>query len=180
MLRLNRLLTRKQIVELNELSLEEESGVFALLTPLNGNGDAAGFLESQADRVIEVVRLGAAGQRNGTVGASGVSGTRLEDRPSSRPKRCVLEQEHHEKEEGMGHITQPSWAETVRSEEPKPVAAPVEPLLVDEKGAGLMLGVSRRTIFDLNKQGALRSKQIGKRKLYLVADLRAFASGEVA
>jgi hypothetical protein len=78
----------------------------------------------------------------------------------------------------MGHITQPSWAETVHSEESKPVAVPVEPLLVDEKGAGLMLGVSRRTVFDLNKQGTLRSKNIGKRKLYLVADLRAFASGE--
>jgi hypothetical protein len=178
MMHLNRLLTRRQIVELNDLSPEDEMAIFSLLRPLQGMGEAAKYLESQVDRVIEVVRLGGAVERIGTCEAPSSAASQHEDRPPPDPRRCVQEPEHHQKEEGMGHITQPSWAETVHCEEPKPVAAPVELLLVDEKGAGLMLGVSRRTVFDLNKQGALRSKQIGKRKLYLVADLRAFASGE--
>jgi excisionase family DNA binding protein len=56
MMHLNRLLTRRQIVELNDLTHEEESAVFSLLRPLLGMGEAAKFLESQADRGIEVMR----------------------------------------------------------------------------------------------------------------------------
>ena len=80
----------------------------------------------------------------------------------------------------MSSGTQSTWSETVDRQAPKPVAASVEPLLVNEHEAGVMLGVSRRKVFDLNKQGALRSKNIGNRKLYSVADLRTFANGEVA
>ena len=72
-----------------------------------------------------------------------------------------------------------SWASTVEKTDPEGVI-PVEPILVNEKTAATMLGVSRRTVFDLNKQGVLTCKQIGKLKRYAVADLHAFAEGKVA
>ena len=73
-----------------------------------------------------------------------------------------------------------SWAATVE----KPVApAPAiqyEALLVSEKDAAKMLGVSRRTVFHLNKQGLLTARKIGKRKLYCTSGLKKFAAGEAA
>ena len=55
----------------------------------------------------------------------------------------------------------------------------VKPLLVDEKTAARMLGVSRRTVFDLNDSGTLRATRIGARKLYSVDAIERFARGEV-
>jgi excisionase family DNA binding protein len=51
------------------------------------------------------------------------------------------------------------------------------PLLVDEKTAAELLGVSKRTVFELNEAGELSCKRIGSRKLYSVARLREFADG---
>lgn len=73
-----------------------------------------------------------------------------------------------------------SWASTVEK--------PVEPdqsfwheiLLVSEKEAARMLGVSRRKVFELSAKGDLTARKIGKRKLYSVSSLKLFAEGQVA
>jgi hypothetical protein len=72
------------------------------------------------------------------------------------------------------------WAETVAGGEEAPCMIPLEPLLVDERQAAQILGVSRRKVFDLNEAGELPCKRIGSRKLYSVARLREFAEGRVA
>jgi predicted DNA-binding transcriptional regulator AlpA len=43
-------------VELNELTTAEESAVFSILKPLQGAGETARYLESEADAAIEEVR----------------------------------------------------------------------------------------------------------------------------
>jgi excisionase family DNA binding protein len=96
MMHLNRLLTRRQIVELNDLTHEEESAVFSLLKPFQGEGESV-FLEIQADRVIEVVRLGGAFERIGTCEAPGSAAAQHEDRPPPDPRRCVQRPEHHQR-----------------------------------------------------------------------------------
>jgi hypothetical protein len=53
--------------------------------------------------------------------------------------------------------------------------AVIEPLLVSEEIAALMLGVSARTIWQLGKAGVLITGRIGRRKNYLVASLKAYA-----
>lgn len=69
------------------------------------------------------------------------------------------------------------WAKSVeRPKEPEgPVA--VEPLLVSEKTAGTMLGISPRKAWELEKKGDLKVRWIGRRKLYVVSSLKAFAEG---
>lgn len=73
-----------------------------------------------------------------------------------------------------------SWAATVE----KPAASSSEPLqqeilLVNEKVAAQMLGLSRRKVFDLHASGVLSAQKIGRRKLYSVSSLKKFAEGEV-
>ncbi len=51
----------------------------------------------------------------------------------------------------------------------------IEPILVSEEIAALMLGVSARTIWQLGKAGVLITGRIGRRKNYLVASLKAYA-----
>jgi predicted DNA-binding transcriptional regulator AlpA len=53
---LNRFLRRCRIIALNQLNPDEEAAVFAILTPLQGEGDTARYLESEADAAIEEVR----------------------------------------------------------------------------------------------------------------------------
>jgi predicted DNA-binding transcriptional regulator AlpA len=52
----NRFLRRCQIIELNQLDSDEEAAVFTILKPLQGEGDTARYLESEADAAIEQVR----------------------------------------------------------------------------------------------------------------------------
>ena len=75
-----------------------------------------------------------------------------------------------------------TWADTVADEDGDAASglAPLEPLLVDEDQAAQLLGVSRRTVFDLNKQGVLPNRMVGSRKKYSVKKLREFAEGEVS
>ena len=73
----------------------------------------------------------------------------------------------------MGH----TWADTVAGDEEAITEMPLERLLVDEREAAQMLGVSRRKIFELNKLGVLSSRLVGSRKLYSVKKLREFAEG---
>ncbi|HLP84596.1 MAG TPA: helix-turn-helix domain-containing protein [Phycisphaerales bacterium] len=49
-----------------------------------------------------------------------------------------------------------------------------EPLLVSERAAGVALGVSARSVFNLLARGDLTAVRIGKRKLVTVASIRAF------
>ena len=53
---MNRFLWRCEIIELNQLNPDEEAAVFAILKPLQGEGDTARYLESEADAAIEEVR----------------------------------------------------------------------------------------------------------------------------
>ncbi len=67
------------------------------------------------------------------------------------------------------------WAKSV--EKPREPEAPlaVEPLLVSEDTASQMLGISPRTVWELGDKGDLRVRRIGRRKLYLVSSLKAYA-----
>jgi hypothetical protein len=69
------------------------------------------------------------------------------------------------------------WAKSV--EKVKQVAAPlvVEPLLVSEETASTMLGISPRLVWELGHKKVLKVRRIGRRKLYLVSSLEAFAEG---
>jgi hypothetical protein len=68
------------------------------------------------------------------------------------------------------------WAKSVQPAVASDAKAPaLEPLLVSEETAAGMLGVSERTVWQLGDQGDLRVKRIGRRKLYLVDSLKAFA-----
>lgn len=69
------------------------------------------------------------------------------------------------------------WAKSVeRPKEPEALVS-VEPLLVGEERAAQMLGISPRKTWALEKQGELKVRWIGRRKLYLVSSLKAFAEG---
>ena len=65
------------------------------------------------------------------------------------------------------------WAESVKRKEEK--QSSVEPLLVPEKVAAAMLGVSARTVWELGKAGELATRKIGRRKNYLVSSLKSYA-----
>jgi excisionase family DNA binding protein len=154
---LNRWLFRHEIVELNDLKPDEEASVFASLQPFQGEGQKARYLESDADEVIGSVRR----LRVGRVWA--------------RPHRALgLSVDAEE-----GRNVPACWADTVQKNMETSDSSAAKPLLVDEKTAAQMLGVSRRTVFDLNEEGSLRAVRIGTRKLYLVDAIERFARGEV-
>jgi excisionase family DNA binding protein len=150
---MNRRLVKQELIDLNELSPEEAALVFAILKPLQGEGDQALFLESDADALIAQLR---------------------KVRPSdSCPLSKWIEEDDEVIEQNVGDRN--SWAASVEPAGGKPFRKPPPLLLVDEEQAARMLGVSRRTIFDLNKQGTLPSVMVGSRKKYSVKMLRGFA-----
>ena len=151
----NRFLSRQQVIESYQIPERIEGEIFAVLRPVFGSGEDARYLESHVSQ--ELHRYG---QRK------------------LRLRSCGSEFSQEEDIQ-MASSRESSWASTVEKTDPEGVI-PVEPILVNEKTAASMLGVSRRTVFDLNKQGVLTCKQIGKLKRYAVADLRAFAEGKVA
>ena len=53
---------------------------------------------------------------------------------------------------------------------------PMEPLLVSEREAGRLLGVTSRTVFSQRKSGQLPAIKIGSRVLYSRDDLAAFVA----
>lgn len=151
---MNRWLFRHEVIELNQLNSDEQKAVFTLLKPLQGEGDRARFLESEADAAIEEVRR----------------------RPrDSHALSKWIEEDDEVIEQKVGDRN--SWAASVDPVGGKPFRKPPPLLLVDEEQAARMLGVSRRTIFDLNKQGTLPSVMVGSRKKYSVKMLRGFADG---
>jgi excisionase family DNA binding protein len=153
---LNRWLYRHELIEQNQLDSQEQVAVFAVLKPFQVEGGEERFLESEADSVIGLVRSGRPhGIRSLSVEAEDVQ---VNDQESSHRN---------------------AWAVSVDRTCEKPFRKSPTLLLVDEEQAAQMLGVSRRTIFDLNKQGTLPSVMVGSRKKYSVKMLRAFADGEV-
>jgi len=143
---MNRWLTRREIVEVNGLTKEEEGQVFERLVPLDGS--LGRYLEEDADRVIGEVRRGV--------------------RPPAPDRLSVLE-----KEAGMSMGD--AWAASVSSVGEAEISEPLPPLLVNERQAAKILAVSRRTVFDLEKRGVLTSVRIGSLKRYALATLKAFA-----
>lgn len=143
---MNRWLTRKEIVEVNGLTRDEEERVFERLVPLDGS--LGRYLESDVDQAIGVVRRGV--------------------RPRFPEGLSVLG-----KEAGMSMGD--AWAASVSRAEEAEVLDPLPPLLVNEREAAKILAVSRRTVFDLEKRGMLTSVRIGSSKRYALATLKAFA-----
>lgn len=98
-------------------------------------------------------------------------GRKKEDRPHGRGEGVSL----------VGKTKSEMWTQSVavqRVEEP--VVAINDVLMVSEAKAAKLLGVSRRTVFALNKQGVLSARRVGKRKLYSVESLKNFAELGVA
>ncbi len=151
----NRFMTRQQVIEAYQIPKKLESELFAVLRPVFGSGEDARYLESHVDRDLNTY-----GERKLRLRIGNAEFSREED------NKMVSRRES-------------SWASTVEKDE-QDGAVTAEVLLVNEKTAAQMLSVSKRTVFDLHKQGLLKTKQIGKLKRYLVADLRAFAEGKVA
>jgi hypothetical protein len=148
----NLILSREQVVENYGIPPDLEAEVFAVLRPVSGSGATAKYLQSLVDQQMH--RYFERKER-----------LRMNDARSYLGKEAAMKE---------------TWADTVDPEDEGSGLGALEPLLVDEKTASALLGVSRRTIFDLEKRGVLKSKQIGKRKLYSVTHLRDFAEGKVA
>lgn len=70
------------------------------------------------------------------------------------------------------------WAKSVEKVKDTTASFAVEPLLVSEETASAMLGISPRTAWQLAEGGVLKVKRVGRRKLYLVDSLKAFAESE--
>jgi len=156
MMHLNRLLTRHKIVELNDLSPEDEMAIFALLRPLQGMGEAAKYLESQVDRGIEVVRLGGAVERIGTREAPGSAASQHEDRPPPDPRRCVQEPEHYQKEDG------------------EPMPAILDTPLMNTRDAARYLGISGRQLQYEVSRGRITVVRLNRNLRFTERSLRSF------
>ena len=150
---MNRWLFRHEVIELNQLTSDEHVVVFAVLKPFLGEAGQERFLESEADRIIEEIRR---------------------PRDSNRLYGWI-EEDVEVIDQKVGDRN--SWAASVDPDGGKPLRKLPPVLLVGEEQAAQMLGVSRRTIFDLNKQGTLPSVMIGSRKKYSVKMLQSFADG---
>lgn len=73
------------------------------------------------------------------------------------------------------------WSQSVAvPRDPAAVVVGPDVLLVSEKEAARMLGVSRRTVFELNEQRVLTARRIGKRKMYSVETLKKFVESGAA
>jgi hypothetical protein len=145
----NRFLTREQVIENCNIPPHLIEEVFAVLKPISGHGASSLYLETIVDRQLDKYF----GQT-----------IRLRAEDPWFPSY---------KEEAMNQ----TWADTVAGDEEAISEMPLERLLVDEREAAQMLGVSRRKIFELNKLGVLSSRLVGSRKLYSVKKLREFAEG---
>lgn len=144
----NRFWTREQVIENCNIPPHLIEEVFAVLKPISGHGASALYLETIVDRQL--------------------------DKHFWQTIRLRAEDPWFPsyKEDSMNH----TWADTVADEETLN-EMPLERLLVDEREAARMLGVSRRKLFDLNRLGILSSRLVGSRKLYSVKKLREFAEG---
>lgn len=67
------------------------------------------------------------------------------------------------------------WAKSVEKPKQAGEAVSVQPFLVNEETAARMLGLGTRTVWQLGEDEALQVRRIGRRKLYLVSSLKAYA-----
>jgi hypothetical protein len=88
---------------------------------------------------------------------------------SSRPRVRIQESISRKREDAT------MWATSVGRHFAGEAQPAVEPILVSEETASNMLGLSPRTVWGLGDKGVLRVKRVGRRKLYLVDSLKAFA-----
>jgi hypothetical protein len=144
-------MSRQQVVEKYSIPPELESEIFSVLRPAHGSGVNARYLESLVDKQL-------------TRHFEQKDRLRMKDAWSYANKETSMKE---------------TWADTVAEEEEVSMK-PLERLLVDEDEAAQMLGVSKRMVFDLNKQGLLPARMVGSRKKYAVKNLREFAEGKVA
>jgi len=52
----------------------------------------------------------------------------------------------------------------------------IQPILIDDKAAAKLLGISARSLWTLANRGEVRSVRVGRRRLYRPADLEAFVT----
>lgn len=144
----NRFLTRQQVIEKYQIPTALLKEVFTRISPIQGAGESALFLESLVDEQLHALA------------------TEIVRPPSVAAMSSYT---------GCEASKSNDWASTVASgkQETVGVAQP-EPLLVSEEVAAEMLGVSRRRMFSLNKEETLQCIHIGRRKLYSVDSLRTF------
>jgi hypothetical protein len=148
-------MTREQLVEKYGIPRDLEDEIFLVLHPVTGSGANARYLESVVDQQLHKYFV-----------------------EKCRPKFPASWS--LEKEDRTMKRAEASWASTVEDES-QPAISVAEPLLVDEETAAQLLGVSKRTVFDLEERGILKSIRIGKKiKRYSVSHLREFAEGKVA
>lgn len=145
-------MTRQQVIEKYSIPPELESEIFLVLRPAHGSGGNARYLEGLVDKQLT---------------------RHFEQKDRLRMKDAWS---YPNKETSMKE----TWADTVAAEDEGSSVGMLEPLLVDEETAAQLLGVSKRTVFDLEERGILTSKRIGKLKRYAVSHLRDFAEGKVA
>lgn len=143
---LNILMTRQMVIEKYGISPELEAEIFAMLTPVMGSGANAQYLESRVDQ-------------------------QLDKYFANKERPALAAVKSYYKEKNMAQ----TWADTVAEPEEPSHVIQLPPLLVDEKTAAELLGVSKRTVFELNEAGELPCKRIGSRKLYSVTRLREYA-----
>lgn len=67
-----------------------------------------------------------------------------------------------------------AWSASVLSPKPTEPEAPLVPLLVNQAVAAKMLMVSKRHVYDLEKEGSIKSMRLGRCKRYSVEMLKAF------
>lgn len=53
----------------------------------------------------------------------------------------------------------------------------LEPIAISIHDAERVSGISRRTLYDLMRDGAIQSRKVGRRRLVLVRSLRAYLEG---
>lgn len=154
MMGFNIFMPRQMVIEKYRIPPELEPEIFAMLKPVAGSGANAQFLESLVDHQL--------------------------DKHFANKERLRMKDawSYPNKEANMAQ----TWADTVTDGDGDAASslAPLEPLLVDEEQAAQLLGVSRRKIFELNKQGIVPCRMVGSRKMYSVKRLREFAEGEVS
>jgi hypothetical protein len=145
-------MTRQQVIDKYSIPPELESEIFFVLRPAHGSGVNALYLESLVDKQL-------------TQYFEQKDRLRMKDAWSYPNKETSMKE---------------AWADTVAAEDEGSGVGMLEPLLVDEETAAQLLGVSKRTVFDLEERGILTSKRIGKLKRYAVRHLRDYAEGKVA
>jgi hypothetical protein len=97
-------------------------------------------------------------------------------RPDSKQADAEIRFRRQEKSSPcIGSNRSQAWTGSVQKPAARDTSLGMAPLLVPEKVAAEMLGVSPRTVWQLGKEGKVLFGRIGRRKNYLVSSLTAYA-----